>query len=59
VAEYLVEHREALEAGAGEAVPTEGWWFWRDLRSDRARNWIFRNRDRVWAMFYGNRTVPR
>ena len=59
VAEYLVEHREALEAGAGEQVPTSGWWFWRDLRTERARNWVFNNRERVWAMFYGSRVVPR
>ncbi len=58
VAEYLFEHREALEAGSGEEVPTEGWWFWEDIHSDRARRWVFRKRDRLWAMFYGNRSVP-
>lgn len=58
VTEYLLEHREALEAGSGEEVPTEGWWFWQDIHSDRARRWVFRKRDRLWAMFYGNRSVP-
>jgi hypothetical protein len=48
-----------LEAGAGEEVPTEGWWFWRDLSTERARRWLFNNRDRVWGMFYGSRSVPR
>jgi hypothetical protein len=59
VAEYLFEHRDALEAGAREEVPTEGWWFWRELETERARQWIFRKRDLVWAMFYGRRAVPR
>ena len=58
VAAYLVAHRAALEAGSGEAVPTSGWWFWRSLSTARARRWVFNNRDRVWAMFYGSRAVP-
>ena len=58
IAGYLLEHRSALEAGAGETVPTSGWWFWRSLQSARARQWIFNNRARVWGMFYGSRTVP-
>lgn len=58
VEEYLVEHRAALEAGLGEQAPTEGWWFWRSLNTERARRWIFNNRDLMWAMFYGNRVVP-
>ncbi len=55
---YLYEHREKLEAGAGESVPTTGWWFWQDLDSEAARRWLFNNRRRVWAMFYGSMTVP-
>lgn len=55
---YLYEHREKLEAGAEESVPTTGWWFWQDLDSEAARRWLFNNRRRVWAMFYGSMTVP-
>lgn len=59
VATYLLEHRDQLEAGAGEAIPTSGWWLWRSLRTDAAKRWIFAHRDRLWAMFYGNRAVPQ
>jgi Domain of unknown function (DUF4157) len=55
---YLYEHREKLEAGAEESVPTTGWWLWQDLDSEAARSWLFNNRRRVWAMFYGSMTVP-
>jgi hypothetical protein len=55
---YLYDHREKLEAGAEESVPTSGWWFWEDLDSERARTWLFDHRQRVWAMFYGSMEVP-
>jgi hypothetical protein len=55
---YLYDHREKLEAGAEESVPTSGWWFWEDLDSKRARTWLFSHRQRVWAMFYGSMQVP-
>jgi hypothetical protein len=58
VGAYLLEHRAALEAGVREEVPTEGWWFWRSLNTERARRWIFDNRDNIWAMFYGSRRAP-
>jgi len=55
---YLYDHREKLEAGAEEEVPTSGWWLWEDLDSKRARSWLFNHRQRVWAMFYGSMEVP-
>jgi hypothetical protein len=58
VKRYLVDHREQLEAGADEEVPTSGWWFWRSLDSSRARHWIFEHRKTVWGMFYGSMAVP-
>jgi hypothetical protein len=58
VREYLLDHREALEAGASEEVPTTGWWFWRKLDTEEARRWIYMHRQRVWAMFYGSMQVP-
>ncbi|GAA4759453.1 DUF4157 domain-containing protein [Actinomycetospora chibensis] len=58
VAEYLYDHRDKLEAGAEEAVPTSGWWFWEALDSDRSRAWLFTHRRRIWAMFYGSMAVP-
>jgi hypothetical protein len=57
-AQYLLDHREKLEAGAEEEVPTSGWWFWRDLEGAAAKRWLFRHRHRVWAMFYGSMPVP-
>ncbi len=58
VKDYFLDHREQLEAGAGEEVPTSGWWFWRKLDTSEARDWVFTNRTRVWAMFYGSMKVP-
>lgn len=58
VESYLFDHRDKLEAGTEEEVPTSGWWFWRDLDTARARSWVFVNRRRVWAMFYGSMGVP-
>lgn len=58
VARYLVEHRARFEAGAGEEVPTTGWWFWRSLHTRRASDWLFGHRARVWALLYGSMRVP-
>jgi len=54
IANYLVEHRDRLEAGTGQAVPTT--WL-SQLDTDRARRWIFDHRDKIWAMFYGSRRL--
>jgi hypothetical protein len=58
VQKFLYEHREALEAGAKEEVPTTGWWFWRDIDKKEAVDWVYYHRDRIWAMFYGSMKVP-
>lgn len=58
VESYLFDHREKLEAGAEEELPTTGWWLWEDLDSRKARSWVFLHRQRVWAMFYGSMEVP-
>lgn len=64
VQEYLLDHREQLEAGAreghkeAEELPTSGWWFWRDLDTPGALEWVFEHRRSVWAMFYGSMKVP-
>jgi hypothetical protein len=55
---YLLEHRRAFGAGAKKDVPTTGWWFWRELDSQRARQWLFANRRVIWAMLYGSMPVP-
>lgn len=55
---YLVDHRDEIEAGAKEEVPTTGWWFWRRLDTREAIDWIFRRRRKLWAMLYGSTTVP-
>lgn len=58
VKDFLVEQREALEAGAGEEVPTSGWWFWRKLDTKDATDWVYWHRTKIWAMFYGSMKVP-
>ena len=58
VQEYLLDHREKLSIGAESDVPTEGSLFWKHLDGLSGRRWLFANRKRVWAMFYGSMKVP-
>ena len=58
VEDYFLSQRKMIEAGTGEEVPTTGWWFWRGLDKSNIRRWIFNNRERLWAMFYGQMEVP-
>jgi hypothetical protein len=58
VKEYLFDHREKLSTGAEADVPTEGSLFWKHLDGTAGRRWLFANRKRVWAMFYGSIKVP-
>jgi hypothetical protein len=58
VEDYLYDHRDKLEAGAEEEVPTSGWWLWNSLDTAAARKWVFDHRQSVWNMFYGSMPVP-
>jgi hypothetical protein len=58
IPKFLMEHRARFEAGTGDAVPTSGRWPWRSLHSAAARDWVFANRHRLWAMLYGSMAVP-
>ncbi len=58
VQEYIFDHREKLGTGAESDVPTEGSLFWKHLDGPAGRRWLFANRKRVWAMFYGSMKVP-
>jgi hypothetical protein len=58
VQQYLLEWRDQFGAGTGEAVPTSGAWFWRDVNDERIREWLFGYRQRLWAMLYGAMPVP-
>jgi len=55
---YLLEWRDQFGAGTGEAVPTTGAWFWRDVNDERIRDWVFGYRQRLWAMLYGAMPLP-
>lgn len=57
VQKYLFDHREKLSTGAESDVPTEGR-FSKHLDAPAGRRWLFANRWRVWAMFYGSMKVP-
>jgi hypothetical protein len=58
VAKYFYDHRDKLEAGAEAAVPIRGWLFWKELDPATAAGWVFRHRQRIWAMLYGSMQVP-
>ena len=59
VKEYLFDHREKLSAGVEADVPTEGSLFWKHFDSSAGRSWLFDNRKRVWALFYGSLNPPK
>jgi hypothetical protein len=58
VEEYFYDHRDKFGAGAEASLPTEGWWLWENLDSGAARSWVFRHRQRIWAMLYGSMPAP-
>ena len=58
VREYLLNHREMLDIGADEEMPTTGYWFWRNVDSQRIKAWVFSHRQQLWSMFYGNLPLP-
>lgn len=58
VQKYLFDHREKLGTGTESEVPTEWNWFRKRLDGPAGRLWLFANRHRVWAMFYGSMKVP-
>ena len=58
VDDYMVEHQDQIDAGTDSTVPTSGYFRWESLTEDEAPAWIFNNRERLWAIFYGSRSVP-
>jgi len=59
VQKYIFDDREKLGTGAESDVPTEGSLLWKHLDGPAGRRWLFANRKRVWAMFYGSMKVPK
>lgn len=60
VRSYFVDNRSRFDAGSGDRreMPTTGFWFWRDVDDDRIKSWVFRNRQNLWGMLYGDCPVP-
>jgi hypothetical protein len=59
VAKYFVKNREKIGKGAGDELPTKSrFWFWREIDTTKARDWVFLHRDVLWGMFYGAMPVP-
>lgn len=59
VANYLVNNRENISAGARSELPTEqSWVFWHNLDVQRGREWVFAHRIDLWHMFYGSLGLP-
>lgn len=57
IAGFLMDKRTIFSAGTGAELPTKGTIF-KSLDADRARSWLYQNRERVWAMLYGSMEVP-
>ena len=41
-------------SGGTLEMPTTGFWLWRKVDQTKISNWVFSNRDSLWAMFYGS-----
>jgi hypothetical protein len=58
VDELLTDSEDEFTKGTGEEVPTKGFWFWKHANPKKIRQWLFTNRQAVWAMLYGSTTPP-
>ncbi len=59
VSSFFVERADDLEAGAGgQEVPTTGFWFWEEVDQAKIGRWVFRNRNNIWGMLYGDAEPP-
>lgn len=58
VQDFFLQWRENIQTLAGAEIPTTGWWFWEEINEKEGKEWIFYQRQRLWAMFYGNMTIP-
>ena len=58
VDELLVESRKEFGEGTGEEVPTKGW-IWKHTDEEKAKYWLFKNRNNVWRLLYGSISPPR
>ena len=54
----MVEHQDQIDAGTDSTVPTSGYFRWEELTENEAPAWIYNHRERLWAIFYGSRSVP-
>jgi len=56
VSEYLIENEDLFNAGIGgkDNMPTEGAWRWKVVDSKMIAHWLFRHRQNLWAMLYGD-----
>lgn len=65
IVEFFEDRRELLAAAATQVMgrrgpPTESsWLFFRQLDPDGLTEWVFQNREMVWRLIYGRRSLPR
>ena len=57
--DYLIEHKEAIEAGTHDELPTSGFWRWQTVNEHVIGDWMYVHRSQLWSMFYGSMPVPR
>lgn len=58
VAQFLMDHRELIGAGLRDELKTSGVLWWRKFKAAQLKTLLFNNRAKLWAMFYGDWTVP-
>jgi hypothetical protein len=56
VDELITDSEDEFTKGTGQEVPTKGFWFWKHANPKKIRQWLFTNRQAVWAMLYGSTT---
>lgn len=60
VDDYFVEQDDSFNAGVGgkDELPTTGVLWWEDTDDKKIAKWVYRNRQNLWGMLYGDCPVP-
>jgi hypothetical protein len=60
VAQYFVDNEGSFNAGIGgkNKMPTTGFWFLENVDQTKISGWVFRHRQDLWAMLYGDVKAP-
>ncbi|MCA9922389.1 MAG: hypothetical protein KC421_08450 [Anaerolineales bacterium] len=59
VQDFFLQWQDNIQTLAGSEIPTTGWWFWKEIDQKKGQDWVYYQRENLWAMFYGSMAVPK